>query len=202
MSNEAESKLLAALGSVVNSLIRQAEQHQKAVSTLLTQGETANKEVASAAREYRVIASSLAGEVTKAIGKELDGAADRAGDRLAAKFTTADAAAVAAACRYDDAASAIKPKMLGLLVLGWIGTLGIALVIGWYLNARAYELKRENEAFQAVFALLNKSPQFSASITLCGIENGQQLLCSGVPSGKGPHSLKIISSWPVSPKKE
>lgn len=191
MSDEAQSKIILALGDVVDSLTKEAERQQRCVQGMLENGSKGINAVSLAAKEHQDLAKELPIQVKTAIASALDGAASKAAGVLTSKFKEADEQAQLAARRYENAAKITHWKTIFILVCTWVATVAIAVLMIWYTSTENQSLRRDRGTLKTILTHLEKSPEI-VQISLCGAQ--KNLLCVYVQTEKGKWEPRLLAN--------
>lgn len=190
MSDEAQAKMILALGNAVNLLIEQAERQQKSVQGILANSSKAIDVVSIAGKEHRDLARELPKQVKEAIDGALEGAAREAARILTSKFTEADEQAQRAASRYERTARTLNWKAILIVTVAWVATVAIAVMMVWYTGAENQALRQDRATLKAVMTYLEMSPQ-GAQITRCGTPSNS--LCVYVQTTRNGWELQMLA---------
>lgn len=195
MGDEAQARMVLALGDAVDSLIEQAERQQKVAQDVLSTGSEALKAVSLAGIEHRVLAKELPGQVHAAIKGALEGAADKAAGILSSQFTDADEQARLAAKRYENAARVLRWKLVAACVAAWAATIALVVLVVWHMNGEVRTLREESRMLETVVAYLKQNPQ-GAQLALCNPRDNSQDLCVYVQIAKNKWELQGLAKRP------
>lgn len=189
MSDEAQTKMVLALGDAVDSLIEQAARQQKSTQEVLSTGSEAIKAVSLAGDEHRALARELPRQVQEAIKGALDGAAIKAAEILSSRFTNADEQARLAAYRYESAARALWWKLVVGCAIAWSSTIAFVVL---YMDGEIQTLREDSRMLKTTVAYLKQKPQ-GAQLTLCNPGNNTQDLCVYVQIAKNKWELQALA---------
>lgn len=190
MSDEAQARMILALGDAVDSLIEQAERQQRNVQGMLANGSEAINAVSLAGKEHRDLAKELPTQVKEVIVRSLDGAGRKAAGILASNFTEADEQAQLAASRYENAAQTLGWKTIIIVTGAWVATVAIAVLMIWYTSAETQELHQDRAMLQTLMTYLERSPQ-GAQVARCGTQSN--FLCINVQTAKNRREWQILA---------
>jgi hypothetical protein len=195
MSDEAQAKLILALGDAVDALLEQAERQQNVVQGVLSVGGEALKAVSLAGNEHRALARELPKQIKESITGALDGAAVKAAEILSSQFADADKQASLAADRYEKAARVLGWKWIGVAIGAWAATVVIAILAISYTSAEARILREDSGMLATVMRYLQQNPQ-GAQIALCNPRAGAQTVCVYVPIAKNKWEWRVLAQRP------
>lgn len=192
MSDEAQAKMVLALGDAVDSLIEQAERQQKVAQGVLSTGSEALKAVSLAGNEHRTLAKELPRQVQDAIKGALDGAATKAAGILSSQFTDANEQARLAAVRYEDAARVLRWQLVAACAGAWAATIALVVLVVWYMSGEIRTLREDSRMLGTAVAYLEKKPQ-GAQLALCNPRNNSQDLCVNVQIAKNRWEWQVLA---------
>ncbi|MCX9158551.1 hypothetical protein OPU71_20710 [Niveibacterium sp. 24ML] len=192
MSDEAPANMVLALGDAVDSLIEQAERQQKVAEGVLAAGKEALDVVSRAAKEQRVLTTDLPRQVQEAIIGALDGAATKAAGALSSQFTEANEQAERAARRYENAARALRWKVVAACAGAWAATVTLMVSAGWYMSGEIRTLYEDSRMLATAVTYLKDKPQ-GAQLALCDRHNDTRDLCVYVQTAKNKWEWRVLA---------